>query len=109
MKHRVVVLRRAENDVRKIVSWIRDRSRVGAVRWYEAYEAALKRLEFEPTGYSLAEEAEDFPESILRQFLFKTRRGLQYRGVFIVVEDEVRVLRIRGSGQAPLTADELRN
>lgn len=107
MKHRVVVLRRAENDVREIVSWISERSRAGAKRWHEAYQTALSRLTDHPTSYSIAEEADDIPKHELRQFIFKTRRGLPYRGVFIVVNNEVRVLRIRGPGQAPLTPDEL--
>ena len=43
----------------------------------------------------------------LREFSFKTRRGRSYRAVFTVVGDELRLLRIRGPGQAPLSEDEL--
>lgn len=107
MTHRVVVLRRAHNDVRTILTWIAERSRSGAARWREAYEAALKRLTHNPDSYGLAEEDDNVPDHALRQFLFRTQRGLPYRGVFIIVDDEVRVLRIRGPGQAPLTLDEL--
>ncbi len=45
----------------------------------------------------------------LRQFLFKTRRGRTYRGVFAVVNHEVRIVRVRGPGQGPLTDNELSN
>ena len=57
-------------------------------------------------GYGLAPE-DEFTDAKLQQFLFKTRRGRTYRGVFVVVDNEVRILRIRGPGQPPLEADEL--
>jgi len=34
-----------------------------------------------------------------RQFFFKTPHGRTYRGVFTVVDDEIRVLRVRGPGR----------
>lgn len=106
-RRKVVKLRRAEAVVRVIATWLAERSRDGASRWLEALETALKRLAENADSCSLADESELVPEHVLQQFLFKTRRGRTFRGVFTIVGDEVRVLRIRGTGQAPLTADEL--
>jgi plasmid stabilization system protein ParE len=106
-RRRVVKLRRAEADVRVIAIWLAERSRDGAARWLEALETALDRLSENAESCSEADEADVVPEHVLQQFLFRTRRGRTFRGVFTIVGDEVRVLRIRGPGQAPLTADEL--
>lgn len=54
----------------------------------------------------LAPEAEDIGEEI-RQTFFRTRAGRTYRALFLIVGDEVRVLRIRGAGQAPVTSEDL--
>ncbi len=42
-----------------------------------------------------------------RPFFFKTPHGRTYRGVFTIVDDEIRVLRVRGPGQPSLEPDEL--
>lgn len=47
-------------------------------------------------------------EPRVRQFLFKTRRGSVYRGLFAFDADEIVILRVRGAGQPPLESDELR-
>ncbi|MBL8851041.1 MAG: type II toxin-antitoxin system RelE/ParE family toxin [Planctomycetaceae bacterium] len=107
MTYRVVLLRRAANDVDRIAAWIAERSVPGAASWIIAYEAAVQRLVENPTGYALADDLDLSIDLKVRQFLFKTRRGSTYRGVFVVVDDEVRVLRICGPGEPPLTADEV--
>ena len=43
----------------------------------------------------------------VRQALFKTRRGRIYRMLFTIVGNEVRILRVRGPGQAPVVADDV--
>jgi len=106
-KRKVVKLRRAEADVRVIATWLAERSRDGAARWLDAYEAALARLVENAESCSQAEEDDGVSEHTLRQFLFKTRRGRTYRAVFAIINEEIRILRVRGPGQAPLTADEL--
>jgi len=107
MPYRVHVSRRASNDVTAIAVWISERSPDGARKWLAALDAALESLSENPTDYALAEEDHDIPELELRQFLFKTRRGRMYRGVFTVAGEEARVLRIRGPGQKPLTLEDL--
>jgi plasmid stabilization system protein ParE len=107
MTYRLITLRRAEVDVRTISAWIAERSPSGAARWLDAYEAALERLCRAPESYGLADEDGAVPDCTLRQFLFKTKRGRTFRGIFIVEGDEIRVLRVRGSAQRPLSPDDL--
>jgi len=44
----------------------------------------------------------------LRQRLFRMRRGRVYRLLFVIAKTEVSVLRVRGPGQAPLAANDLK-
>ena len=99
-------LPRAELDAQQIYDWIRERSPDGAHRWWLAFEDACARLARNPLGYALAPEAESTRREI-RQMLFKTSRGRYYRALYTVVNDEVRVLRVRGPGQPDLLPDEL--
>lgn len=43
----------------------------------------------------------------IKQAFFRTRKGRTYRAVFLIVGDEVRVLRVRGPGQASVDPDSL--
>ncbi|MCG8583980.1 MAG: type II toxin-antitoxin system RelE/ParE family toxin [Pirellulales bacterium] len=108
MIYQVRVLRRAQLDVDAILHWIAVERQApsGAAAWLEVYERAVATLAEGAERCALAPEDEHF-EFELRQFLFKTRRGRTYRGVFTIVDEEVRVLRIRGPGQAPLGPDEI--
>lgn len=107
MRFRVVVLEPARRDADAIVDWIAERSSAGALKWRDAIAAALSRVADAPDGCGLAEEADEIIGYTSRQFVFKTRRGRSYRGDFVIVDDEVRVLRIRGPGHPLLSQDEL--
>jgi len=102
----VRTLPRAEFDAQEIYDWIKERSPEGALRWWLAFEEACGRLEQQPSSYALATEAASSGREI-RQVLFKTAQGRYYRALFIVVGDEVRVIRVRGPGQPDLLEDEL--
>jgi toxin ParE1/3/4 len=106
MKYDVVVLQRAEADVRHIVQWIADRSIQGANSWLDAYEELIDRLANDPNACPTAMENSDC-QIALKQALFGTRHGQSYRAVFTIVGDQVRVLRLRGPGQLPIREDEL--
>ncbi len=106
MTFRLRILPRAELDAQHIFDWLRARSPDGAVRWWFAFDEAVHKLTEHPNGYGLAPES-GLASTEIRQFLFKTRRGRRYRGVFVIHGDEVQVLRIRGPGQPPLQSDEL--
>ncbi len=104
----VTVLRRARRDIDHILEWIGKRSRPGAARWHAALQEAVAGLREDPTRFALAPESEDLGQPV-RERLFKTRRGRVYRLLFLVVGSDVRILRVRGPGQAPLTEDEIRD
>ncbi len=84
-----------------MLRYISERSSQGAVAWLAELERAIRRLEARAETFSEALECEHFKIDV-KQLLFKTRRGLVYRMVFTITEDEVRVLRVRGPGQAPI-------
>lgn len=88
MKFQVRVLRRAVRDQHEIVAWIAQCSRSGAQAWITAYERMLHRLSEHADTLALAIENDEFDEE-LREALFKTRRGLTYRAVFVIVGDQV--------------------
>ena len=108
MTYHVRPLRRARKDADAIVDWIANerRSPQGAAAWLKAYDKALASLADWPESHGLAPE-DEFDERELRQFLFKTRRGRTYRGIFTVSGNEVLILRVRGPGQRILEPDEI--
>jgi plasmid stabilization system protein ParE len=106
MSYQVRILARARQDFEDYIAWIAGRSPQGAERWAAAFEAALARLEENPFLSPVASESEDIGEEV-RNILFRTRAGRTYRALFVVVDDEVRILRIRGPGAPPVTRDDL--
>src|SRR4051794_36535902 len=101
MSYQVRVLARARADLDGIVAWIAERSPEGAARLVARFEEALVRLEQNPFVAPIASESQELGEEI-RHVMFRTRAGRTYRALFVVVGDEVRVLRVRGPGQPPL-------
>ncbi len=106
MNFRVRALAKAEVDIRSITTWIAQQSPQGAAAWLSAYDSVCMRLASDAQSCSPAEENDHFDIHVQQAF-FKTPRGRIYRALFTIVEDEVRILRIRGSGQAPVRPDEV--
>ena len=108
MTFRLRTLSPAHRDVTKILNWIcnEQAAQKGAASWLRAYDAAARTMARSPTSYGFAPENE-VVEREVRQFLFKTRKGRIYRGLFTIVGDEVVILRVRGPGQPLLEPDEL--
>jgi plasmid stabilization system protein ParE len=106
MTRRATLTRQAERDVRTIQDWLHERSRVGASRWLAALEAALDQLSKNAAASPAAPEA-DVLGLDLRQQMFKTRRGHLYRLLFVIGDETVDVLAVRGAGQDDVTAEEL--
>ena len=102
MSFTVRELPKAKHDKRSIFCWLDERSPAGAVAWLDAYDSLIERLKQDAASFGAAAESQDcdFDD---RQALFKTRRGRVYRALFFIEGREVYVLRIRGSGQAPVT------
>jgi plasmid stabilization system protein ParE len=105
-EYSVVVLARARGDVDAIYTWLRRRSPSGAVRWYTAFLQAANSLGVNPDRHGFAPESTEVGRAI-HQKIFKTRSGRNYRMLFIIFDNEVRVLRVRGPGQPPLSSNAL--
>ena len=101
------ILPRAESDAQSIFEWIRPQSPEGALRWWTAFEHAQVSVAENSEAFGFAPENELF-ELELRQKIFKTAKGRSYRFVYTIREDIVFILRVRGPGQAPLSADEIK-
>ena len=106
MSYELVIVEPAEFDVDCIYRYISERSRRGAASWYRAFQECTTRIVNRPFSCSLAPEDPKFVFE-LRQAIFKTRYGDPYRCIFTVVENEVRVLRMRGRGQPPLETTDI--
>lgn len=98
MKFTVKISDQADTDAQVIFDWIAERSPAGALKWYEAYQAAVVRLEVNAGQHPLAAESNWFPKEV-RQMLFKTRKDLRYRILYSISESKVDVLHVRGPGQ----------
>ena len=103
---KVRILPRAEADLDFIFSWVAQQSPKGAAALLDAFENSLGGLRKWPEAFSIAPESELLQKE-LRQAFFRTRRGNTYRMIFLIAEDVVFILRVRGPGQPPLTPDEL--
>lgn len=107
MKYSVFELPRAKADKRHIFSWLFERSPQGASSWLNAYDELLIRLGEASESFGEALENEDCPDVDVKQAFFKTRRGRIYRILFMIEGNDVFVLRVRGSGQAPVDPNDL--
>ena len=108
MTFEVVFLRRARADVEIIYEFIASRSGSGAARWYAALVDAVAAIGQHPERCAEAPESKRLHMN-LRQQLFKTPHGRCYRILFIIANDQLRVLRIsiRGPGQPPIGRRDL--
>lgn len=97
----------AEEDVDEILTWLAQRSRQGAITWYESWLEALRRLQTSAQICEVASEAEGRKRDV-RQAFFKTRRGRKYRILFTLQAQTVVILHVRGPGQDLLDPDDLR-
>ena len=101
MRYLVKTLDAATEDIQGIHQWLARRSLSGAETWYRTLARVVNELAVAPDRHPLAPESTGLPRQI-RQVLFHTPQGNKFRLLFTIVDDEVRVLRVRGPGQAPL-------
>ncbi len=106
MTFQVRLLTRAQGDADQIYLWLRERSPQGAASWYSALLRKIDDLAVTAMACSVAPEASRL-DIELRQAFFKTRRGRTYRLLFVFVGSEVRILRVRGPGQRPVTRSDV--
>jgi len=98
MNFKLRILEQAALELEEIYNWIKERSESGAEKWLEALRNAADRILADPYLAPLAPE-DEFVDYELRNFVFHTPKGRQYRALFTVIENEVRVLHLRGAGQ----------
>jgi plasmid stabilization system protein ParE len=106
MSYQVRLLARARDDLDAILTFVGKRSQEGAARLAVSFEKAMTLLENNPFVAPLAPENDELKRQI-RHVMFRTRAGRRYRALFVVVGDEVRVLRVRGAGQPPVTQEDV--
>jgi len=108
MKFNVRELKAAQADIANIFDWIFKRSAPGAHAWLNAYDAMVSRLHDAADSFAGADENSDLDLDLdVRQALFKTKLGRVYRALFVIENQDVYILRIRGPGQASVSANDL--
>lgn len=106
---RIVIHRRAQLDVDRSLAWIHRRSPQGASSWIDAYDAAVARLQSDPTAHPRLSGARPLPIDV-RHLTFQSPHGLKYVILFVVdgSAEEVHILRVRGPGQPPVHRRDLK-
>ena len=105
MAFRVLVDPAALLEAEETFLWLRQRAPGEAARWFHGLWVAIDSLQEMPTRCALAPESLALRRSI-RQLLFGKPPDV-YRVLFVVVNDEVRVLRIRHGARKRLDQLEL--
>lgn len=107
MIYTVSVTRAGNRDLEGCYAFIAKRSPRGAAAWANAFqEHVVDALAVDPHSYELAPENRDHPVEI-RQKLFRTRQGKNYRALFTVRGQDVFVIHIRGPGQDLIPPEEI--
>ena len=106
MKFKAHLLWRAERDVDHILNWLNERSPKGAASWLRRWDQTFAILETSADEYGLAPENEGSPLEI-RQIMFRTRKGRDYRALYTIQGKDVFVMHIRAPGQDLVPPEEL--
>ena len=106
MSYRVEIAARAYADLFRLTEWLAERSPGTADQITERFYDAIPRLETHPLSCGLAYENRFVAEEI-RHLLFKVTKKRQYRALFVVRGDVVKVLAIRAPGEKPLNQDDI--
>jgi plasmid stabilization system protein ParE len=105
MTYRVIIQPPASADMDAAYEYIRERSPEAAIEWYNGLLDACATLEELPTRCQLAPESR-LVSAEIHQLHYGKRRNA-YRILFIVREDEVRVLHVRHGAREHLKGDEI--
>jgi plasmid stabilization system protein ParE len=106
MSYRIKLTAQAEADINRIYDELSMRSAEGAARWYESFWDAVERLKTNPFTCGLAFEHREF-EDELRHLLFGPGKRRNFRALFVVCEDLVKILAIRWPGERPIKPEDL--
>ena len=105
MIYRVVIMPRAERDLRTIYRYLRRNAPRAAKDWIKRARHSARSLARHPERCPLAPESASFDEPIRELFFGSGSRGT-YRFLFTVVEEAVYVLHLRHGSMLPLSPDE---
>lgn len=105
MAFRVLVDPAALVEAEEALLWLHQRAPKEAERWFHGLWTAIESLQEMPTRCPLAPESPALRRSI-RQLLFGKPPDV-YRVLFVVVNDEVRVLRIRHGAREQLEEEDI--
>lgn len=106
MKFRIKILWRAERDIDQILTWLGERSAQGANSWKIALRNALATLADTADSFGHAPENQD-QELDVRQMMFRTPKGRNYRLMYTFDKTTVYVMHVRSPGQDLVSPDEL--
>ena len=105
MTFRIEITERALADRNRCFDFICERSPVGALNWLDAFETAVATLLKNP-HFGIAPESANSPESI-RQKVFRTPQGHQYRLLYVIRKALIVVIHVRGTGQDVMVSNEI--
>jgi len=107
IKRKVLILRRAKEDLRKALKYLASFAPQAAQRWADGLQDAIEELATNAERWGVAPETGLLGLQI-RQLIYRAKSGSATRALFVIAGDQVRVLRIRRPGQPNLTsADDL--
>ncbi len=105
-KYRVVLQRRALDDLDQAYSNAAKNAPVTAARWVNRFQASLKTLEHNPQRCPLASENRKTNRAELHEYLYGRRPNV-FRAIYMIDGDAVRILRIRRASQRHLTRGDI--
>lgn len=101
--YKIVITKLAERDIEIAFQWwSENRSPAQAVKWYGSILSTIETLREMPDRCPYASEADKLKLPV-RQLLFGVSKRPTHRILFELVNDEVRVLRVRNAAQDALT------
>lgn len=102
--YRVVITPEAQQDLRDIRSYIRQRAPAAAAEWSKGIRQQIKMLANHPERCPHAPESSHFPEDIRELFYGRGNRGT-YRILFVILSRTVFVLHVRHGSRLELTQE----
>jgi plasmid stabilization system protein ParE len=101
----VVVTATAKHNLREGYAWAARYAPDTAAQWLDRFYEALQSLSRNPQRCSIAPESEVVNREI-RQFLFGRRRST-WRALFVIEQDQVRILHVRRGTRDTASSQEL--
>jgi plasmid stabilization system protein ParE len=105
MTYRVIVTAAAKQNLRSAYLWAVERAPQTAAAWLARFEKELETLSYFPERGQLAPE-NNLVKDEIRQLIFGRRHGA-YRALYMVVDEEVRILHIRRASRDWATVEDL--